>query len=136
MDIVLRCNSLVLMGNGPAAVGDRDDKNAAVALPAVCAEFEACRLSGRVACRDVLWLVPRDGSCNDNVDQVGETRMLAERRVRIALAVGGALIVCSWIAYGFEAYNRHQRQEALRARIEALEAKTANTKKLIDQRKQ
>ena len=62
--------------------------------------------------------------------------MLAERRVRIAFALVGALMVGSWIAYGFEMYSRQQRQEELRARIEALEAQIANTKKLIDQRKQ
>jgi len=62
--------------------------------------------------------------------------MLAERRVRIAFALVGALMVGSWIAYGFEMYSRQQRQEELRARIEALETQIANTKKLIDQRKQ
>jgi hypothetical protein len=61
--------------------------------------------------------------------------MTTERRTRIAIAVVCVLMFGSWIAYAFEQYDRRQRQEALKARIEALEVQFANEKKLIDQRK-
>ena len=62
--------------------------------------------------------------------------MLTDRRtLRIGIAVVCVLMIGSWVAYAFEAYNRNQRQQALQVRIEALEAQIDNTKKLIDQRK-
>ena len=75
--------------------------------------------------------------------------MTIERRRQIAIVLLCALVVGTWVFYGFELYNRQQRQQALnerqqalneqqqalRVRIQELEARIAKEEKLRDQRK-